>query len=49
MADEPAWTGGGGGIQTKTAHRGQIQVNVIPHSDFSKSIFLTQGELKEEI
>ena len=41
--------GGGGGIETKTAHRGQIQVNVIPYRDFSKSKFLIQGGLKEEV
>ena len=41
--------GGVGGIYTKTAHRGQIQVNVIPCRDFSKSKFLTQGGLKEEV
>ena len=33
--------GGGGGISTKTAHRGQIQVNVIPYRDFLKSKFIT--------
>ena len=35
--------------RTKTAHRGQIQVNGIPHRDFSKFKNLTQGEIKEEI
>ena len=39
--------GGGGG--TKTAHRGQIQVNVIPHRDFSKSEFPAQKGLKQEV
>ena len=41
--------GGGGGGETKTAHRGLIQVNVIPYKEFSKSKFLTQGGLKEEV
>ena len=35
---------GGGG-----EGRGQIQMNVIPYSDFSKSKFLTQRERKEEV
>ena len=41
--------GGGGGVQTETAHGRQIQVNAISYRDFSKSKFLTHGELKEDV
>ena len=40
--------GGGGGFRLKPHIEVNIQVNVIPYRDFSKSKFLPQGELKEK-